>query len=114
MEKPIYVKNMRELRCKAHYTQADVSRKLNIQRQTYCNYENELRTPPLDIIISLAELYDVSVDYFVRGTDKKNCGSSSRELRKEEWQLLEDFSRLTANSQEEVRRYIQFKELFPS
>lgn len=113
MEEPIYIRNMRALRSKANYTQADVSRKLNIQRQTYSNYENELRMPPLDIIISLAELYDVSVDFLVRGTEMKKS-AVSRSLDAKERKLLEDFSRLTKDSQEEVQDFIHFKKQFPS
>ena len=42
-----FSRKIRELRKQANYTQADVSRFLNIQRQTYCNYENAAARRPL-------------------------------------------------------------------
>ena len=62
-------RKLRALRKKSKYTQEYVSQFLNIQRQTYCNYENDARTPPLEIIVALSELYSVSVDYLVRDTE---------------------------------------------
>ena len=66
MEYTFFIDKIRKLRKEAGYTQEDVSRKLNIQRQTYCNYENGTRMPPLEIIIALADLYKLSVDALVR------------------------------------------------
>lgn len=67
MEYTFFIDKIRKLRKEAGYTQEDVSRKLNIQRQTYCNYENGTRMPPLEIIIALADLYKLSVDALVTG-----------------------------------------------
>ena len=47
MEYTFFIDKIRKLRKEAGYTQEDVSRKLNIQRQTYCKYENGTRMPPL-------------------------------------------------------------------
>lgn len=96
---------LRRLRADAGYTQDKISHLLKIQRATYCNYENGSRTPPLEIIIALAELYQVSVDYLVRGIDAVPCtGPFSRELFKEADPLPADF-------QQEVLDYIRFKKL---
>lgn len=127
---------MRELRENASYTQAAVSRKLNIQRQTYCNYENALRNPPIEIIVALAELYHVSVDYLVRsdaGTENTAAAGSPNPAvgappvkapdpaarHKAEapsfpmaQKLLGEFSSLPENAQKEVLNFIQFKKLF--
>ncbi|MDO4321805.1 MAG: helix-turn-helix transcriptional regulator [Lachnospiraceae bacterium] len=96
---------LRQLRSDAGYTQDKVSHLLKIQRATYCNYENGSRTPPLDILIALAELYQVSMDYLVRGIDTVTCtGPFSKELFKEADPLPADF-------QQEVLDYILFKKL---
>ena len=102
----------RELRNKARYTQADVSRMLNIQRQTYCNYENDLREPPLEIVIALAELYHVSVDYLVRGVDKNVAAPQTAPLNQTQQILIREFSSLPENSQREVLDFIHFKKQF--
>ncbi|MDO4345353.1 MAG: helix-turn-helix transcriptional regulator [Eubacteriales bacterium] len=96
---------LRRLRKDAGYTQDRVSHLLKIQRATYCNYENGSRTPPLEIIIALAELYQVSVDYLVRGIDTVPCtGPFSKEL-------LREADLLPAEFQREVLDYIRFKKL---
>ena len=103
---------IRELRNKARYTQADVSRMLNIQRQTYCNYENDLREPPLEIVIALAELYHVSVDYLVRGIDKTAAVPQTASLNKTQQNLIREFSSLSESGQREVLDFIHFKKQF--
>lgn len=113
MNEPIYIENMRALRARANYTQAEVSQKLNIQRQTYCNYENGLRTPPPGIFIGLAELYNVTVDYLMRGTQERSAGAL-RALREDEQELLDAFLDLSDNDRKEVRDFILFKKMFPS
>ena len=106
---------IRELREGAGYTQAYVSRLLNIQRQTYSNYENATRTPPLEIIVALAELYHVSVDYLIRGSDAepaKAAGTSSGSSLPQNspaHKLFNDFSSLSKDDQKEVIDFVRFK-----
>ncbi len=102
-----FSRKIRELRKQARYTQEEVSRRLNIQRQTYCNYENAARTPPIEIIVSLAELYHVSVDYLVRDTEMAPY------LGIPEKKLLNEFSALSSSKQKEVIEFIQFKKHLP-
>ena len=106
MKQTIFSSTIRALRKKAGYTQGEVSGKLNIQRQTYCNYENASRTPPLEIIIALAALYQVSVDYIVLGADAVKA-KSSKELLKDK--LFDEFSALPKTAQKEVFDFIRFK-----
>ena len=113
MKQLILTNKMRELRKKYGYTQEEVSQHLNIQRQTYSNYENATRTPPLDIIIALADLYHVSIDYLV-------CGSSlsvptvpaTPPLNNAEKKLVSEFSLLPEHSKKEVLHFIQFKKQY--
>lgn len=113
-EQPVYLRNMRALRESAKYTQEEVSEKLNIQRATYCNYELGFRLPPLDIIIGLAELYQVSVDYILTCSSEDDIPANYRHLRISERRLLETVCALTANSQKEVWQFICFKKKYPS
>ncbi len=109
MGQTVFSETIRELRQNAGYTQAEVSRILNIQRQTYCNYENALRNPPLEIIVALAELYHVSIDHLVRGTDCAPAAGDSASLSPSEKKLLEGFSVLPEQLQREVLEFVQFK-----
>lgn len=109
MRQTTFSETIRKLRNKSGYTQAELSSKLNIQRQTYCNYENATRTPPLEIIIALAELYQVSVDYLVRGTEDFPDRKAPAFQMAQRKRLFEDFSSLPEAAQKEVLDFIHFK-----
>lgn len=115
MIKPNISNTILKLRRDAGYTQAQVSQKLNIQRQTYCNYENASRTPPLEIIVALAELYHVSIDYLVCG-ERPVSGGADRGRQpapsEAEQKLLNDLSALPESTREELLAYIQFRKLY--
>ena len=102
---------LRALRKKSKYTQEDISRKLNIQRQTYCNYENDARTPPLETVAALAEIYHVSVDYLIRGSASASDFGVVR--NDHEKKLLSEFSSLSSSKQKEVIEFIRFKKQLP-
>ncbi|MCD7764152.1 MAG: helix-turn-helix domain-containing protein [Lachnospiraceae bacterium] len=93
---------MRELRTKANYTQQEISNLLNIQRQTYSNYENGTRMPPMEVMIRLTEIYCVSMDSLIRGVE-------ARLLSREQRVLLDEFSRLKINDQLEILQMILIK-----
>lgn len=115
MDKINISSTIRELRQKAGLTQSQVSQKLNIQRQTYCNYENASRTPPLEIIVALSELYHVSVEYLICGkksADSMASAEASATLSESEQKLLNTFTALPEPAQRETLAFIQFKKLF--
>ncbi|HBA64082.1 MAG TPA: XRE family transcriptional regulator [Lachnospiraceae bacterium] len=55
-------RNLRALRKNNNLSQADVGTMLNISRQAYSNYETSKRSPDLDILIRLAQIYHVTLD----------------------------------------------------
>ena len=117
MEYTFFIDKIRKLRKEAGYTQEDVSRKLNIQRQTYCNYENGTRMPPLEIIIALADLYKLSVDALVRDSTPVLSPVLSPALSPEPPQLtsyqattIQTFLTLSEEKQKEAGDFIRFKQ----
>ena len=44
-------------------TQEELVKKLDMHKTTYTNYEQGKREPPFELIINLAKLYDVTIDY---------------------------------------------------
>ncbi len=101
---------LRDLRIEAHLTQAQLAEILSIERATYCNYENETRTPPVDILIRLAELYHVSVDYLLR--IKVPAGAGARPLQGplclEEQSLLSSFRVLSPEGRTSVLNFVAY------
>ena len=60
-----------DLRESKDWTQKQVADRLSISRSAYANYENGLRSIPVELLIELAQLYEVSLDYMVGLTDQK-------------------------------------------
>ncbi len=60
---------LRDLREDNDYTQAFVADYLCIRQNTYSQYETNQRQIPIDLLITLAKFYKVSVDYILELTD---------------------------------------------
>lgn len=56
---------LKELRTEKGLTQTEVATKLNISRQVYANYENEINQPDCKMLINLAKFFEVSIDYLL-------------------------------------------------
>lgn len=59
----------RNLRIDKGFTQKEVAQLLNVQQNTYCQYEIGKIKYPVEVLIRLALLYDTSVDYLLELTD---------------------------------------------
>ncbi len=53
---------LKELRKEKNLTQSEIAKALNISRQVYANYENEINQPDCKMLIQLANFFEVSVD----------------------------------------------------
>ncbi|MDR2045260.1 MAG: helix-turn-helix domain-containing protein [Clostridium sp.] len=58
-----------KLRKERKYTQQKVAGILHVSKSTLSNYEKSVHNPPYDILVSLGEMYGVSVDYLLERTD---------------------------------------------
>ena len=63
--------NIRSLRIDNGYTQKQIAAYLGISQNTYSQYEIGVLNYPVDVLIKLAELYGVSVDYLMGRTNVK-------------------------------------------
>ena len=63
---------IRDLREDRDLTQTQVAQMLNCSQKAYSNYELGQRDIPTDILIKLAKIYNVSVDYILERTDNPN------------------------------------------
>ncbi len=62
---------IRDLREDADLTQQQVGRAINVPQRTYAYYESGGRMLPPQVLCAIADFYDVSVDYLLGRTDKK-------------------------------------------
>lgn len=68
-----YAERIRTLREDHDKTQTEIARLLQVGQRTYCDYELGKTRIPVDSLIKLAKLYDVSMDYI--------CGVSADRKR---------------------------------
>lgn len=64
-------KRIRDLREDADLTQKQIAQMLHCSQQVYSNYELGQRDIPTAVLIQLAKFYNVSVDYILGISDKK-------------------------------------------
>ena len=62
---------IRDLREDKDLTQTEVSKMLNITQVAYSYYELDKRNIPLESLCKLADYYNVSIDYILYRTGKK-------------------------------------------
>ena len=64
-------RRIRDLREDRDLTQAQVGAAVNLPQRTYAYYESGQRMIPPQVLCALADLYQVSVDYLLERTDRR-------------------------------------------
>lgn len=89
---------LKELRKLSGETQSSIAKKINVSRQVYANYENEINEPPLDVLCKLATVFDCSVDYLLGRTDDFGNNSNNNLIERPAYDItdkkLVDFMKL--------------------
>ncbi len=67
----VLAERLKECRKAKGYTQLQAAVYCDITEKTYQNYELMTREPKIEILIRIADLYDVSIDYLVGRTNTK-------------------------------------------
>ena len=70
--KNILSKRLRQCRKESKLTQRDVATYADITEKAYQNYELSTRQPKLEILMRIADVFQVSIDYLVGRTDNKS------------------------------------------
>jgi len=70
---------LKNLRLEMDWTQEKLAKKLNVSRATVGRYETNERFPDKNILNSIADIFNVSIDYLLERTDNKNltCNKDS-------------------------------------
>ncbi|MCI8891597.1 MAG: helix-turn-helix transcriptional regulator [Eubacterium sp.] len=83
-----YVCNLlKNLRKDAGLTQKELADKVGVTNSTISFYEQEERSPSVDMIIRLSKIFNVSVDYLLGIDQKRNINLSG--LKEEDIQLIQ-------------------------
>lgn len=67
---------IRELREARHMSQEALGRRVGRSKPVISSYENNIKLPPLDVLIDMANVFNVSLDYLV-GKEKTKTLSAN-------------------------------------
>ena len=59
----VFPQRLKEIRIKRGLTQTELGKKVGVKQSTFTNWENGKREPNFEIVIKLADLLEVSVDW---------------------------------------------------
>ncbi|WP_252242915.1 helix-turn-helix transcriptional regulator [Clostridium sp. ZS2] len=71
MFKDDFGNRLKELREDNAMKQSELANMLNIARNTISSYESNINEPSLDILVKIADIFNVSLDYLMCRTDEK-------------------------------------------
>lgn len=72
----MFENRLKTLRQERGWGQIDVANALNLPCNTYRNYEVNDREPPLKLLVEIARLYNVSVDWLLGNSDVRNINNA--------------------------------------
>lgn len=63
-------KRLKDARIESGYTQEQIAEQLDVSRQTISSWENGRTFPDIVSVVSLSDIYDVSLDVLIKGDEK--------------------------------------------
>ena len=73
--------NLKEIRMNRNLKAQEVADYLCCSLSVYSRYENELRMPPIDILLKLSKLFRVSVDYLIGNEEAVDTSITKNEAK---------------------------------
>ena len=98
-----FPERLRELRRKKGYSQERLARKIDADLQRVSKYERGVIWPTLEILVKIASVFEVSIDYLIR--DSENLGISkikNKDLLKQ----IEEIDQLPDEDQKTVFTFL--------
>jgi len=62
---------LKDLRTEQNLLQKDVAEMLGVDRSTYSKYESGASEPNFEILLKIARIFNVSIDYLLGNTDQR-------------------------------------------
>lgn len=97
---------IKDLREDSDLTQEALCKRLYMHKTTYTNYEQGKHTVPLDFAVTLAEFYNVSLDYIAGRTNYKH-GKANPDFTDEQLQLVEQYSKLSEKNKGKLELFLE-------
>ncbi|MEL7610034.1 MAG: helix-turn-helix transcriptional regulator [Bacillota bacterium] len=106
MNKTLLAQRLKKMRLGSGFTQMQTAQKLGISNTALSQYESGKRTPSLEVLRSLAELYGVTMDRLVLNSGPEEASLSAAEIIR--------LAELKEQSPELVNALCRAKELDPN
>lgn len=105
---------IRELRLEKDLLQRELAAKIHVAANTLCQFESGKANPSYEVLLSLADFFEVSTDYLLgREDDFGNVtvksDSSAPSLSPDEARLLETFRKLNVKNRIHVSTYAEIR-----
>lgn len=100
---------LKQLRLAADLTQTQVSSYLKISQQAYANYESGKREPDHKTLSSLADYFNVSIDFLLGRINNASPLGLDEQLEGIDFALYGEVKELTDEEKQDVLDYIRYK-----
>ena len=96
---------IKRLRRERGWSQAQLGNKLAVHQKQVSGYERDVHVPSTDLLVRVAEAFDVSLDYLVSGSrgDSERIDVADRELIRH----MEAIDKLPAKDKEAVKAVLE-------
>lgn len=88
---------LKDLRKSKRISQQELANKLNITQQAYAHYENGTRSIPIETLITIADLFNISLDYLT-GREENRIDT----LSEDEVKILRNWNSLTERNKGKI------------
>ncbi|KST96264.1 helix-turn-helix domain-containing protein [Lactococcus lactis] len=78
----VFAEQLKTLRKKNSLTQKELAEKVGVKQNSYANWENGNREPNIEMLVRIADYFDVSLDYLLGGKMKNITEEFSLCLKK--------------------------------
>lgn len=91
---------IKEIRTQRGLAQNELAKRINKSKSAVCGYETEAQVPPLEVLVSIASVLNVSLDYLVgfEMEEPISVANLTNQQKKIINLILEEFSRPTNSS----------------
>ena len=97
---------LKKLRTQKSLTQKQIAKDLGVCRETYCQYERDKREPSVQMLIQLADLFHVSIDYLSgRTMDTEPC----TQIDPNEQQLIQCYRSIDPRAQSALSQLAEYE-----
>jgi len=99
------MRRLKKLREKQKLNQEGLAMKLNVSQSTISAYEVGERTPDLETLKAIARLFEVSIDYLV-GISEKKQNISHADLKSDELEYINKYRQASLIDREKIKAYM--------